>query len=98
MKVEDLAEMAHMSVSSFHQHFKSVTSMSPLSYQKVLRLQEARRLMLSATRDASAASRQVGYLSASQFSREYARFFGQPPTRDIARLADQGLPAVDVTH
>ncbi len=98
MKVEDLAEMAHMSVSSFHQHFKSVTSMSPLSYQKVLRLQEARRLMLSATRDASAASRQVGYLSASQFSREYARFFGQPPTRDIARLADQGLPAVDETH
>ncbi|MBL8095713.1 MAG: AraC family transcriptional regulator [Anaerolineales bacterium] len=98
MKVEELAEMAHMSVSSFHQHFKSVTSMSPLNYQKVLRLQEARRLMLSTIHDAGAASRQVGYLSASQFSREYARFFGQPPTKDITRLADQGLSAIDVTR
>lgn len=98
MKVDDLAGMAHMSVSAFHQHFKSVTSMSPLHYQKVMRLQEARRLMLSTTHDAGTASRLVGYLSASQFSREYARFFGQPPTRDIARLADQGLPAVDETR
>jgi len=85
-KVEELAELVHMSVSSFHEHFKSVTSMSPLQYQKVLRLQEARRLMLSAMMDASAASQQVGYLSASQFSREYSRFFGSAPTRDIARL------------
>ena len=86
MKVEDLAELVHMSVSSFHEHFKSVTSMSPLHYQKVLRLQEARRLMLSAMMDAGAASQRVGYLSPSQFSREYSRFFGNAPTRDIARL------------
>ena len=86
MKVEDLAELVHMSVSSFHEHFKSVTSMSPLHYQKVLRLQEARRLMLSTMMDAGSASQRVGYLSASQFSREYSRFFGSAPTRDIGRL------------
>ena len=86
MKVEELAELVHMSVSSFHEHFRAVTSMSPLHYQKVLRLQEARRLMLSAMMDASAASQRVGYLSASQFSREYSRFFGNAPTKDIARL------------
>ena len=86
MKVEELAESVNMSVSSFHEHFRSVTSMSPLQYQKVLRLQEARRLMLSAMMDASAACQSVGYLSASQFSREYRRFFGSAPARDIARL------------
>jgi len=86
MKVEELAELVHMSVSSFHEHFKSVTSMSPLHYRKVLRLQEARRLMLSAMMDAGAAGQRVGYLSASQFSREYSRFFGSAPTEDIARL------------
>ena len=86
MKVEELAELVHMSVSSFHEHFKSVTSMSPVHYQKVLRLQEARRLMLSSMMDAGTASQRVGYLSASQFSREYSRFFGSAPTRDIARL------------
>jgi AraC-like DNA-binding protein len=89
MKVEDLAGLVHMSVSSFHEHFKSVTSMSPLHYQKVLRLQEARRLMLSAMVDAGSASQRVGYLSASQFSREYSRFFGSAPTRDIARLRQE---------
>jgi AraC-like DNA-binding protein len=86
MKVEDLAGLVHMSVSSFHEHFKSVTSMSPLHYQKVLRLQEARRLMMSTMIDAGTASQRVGYLSPSQFSREYSRFFGSAPTRDIARL------------
>ena len=86
MKVEELAESVNMSVSSFHEHFRSVTSMSPLQYQKVLRLQEARRLMLSAMMDASAACQRVGYLSASQFSREYRRFFGKAPARDVARL------------
>jgi len=86
MKVEELAGLVHMSVSSFHEHFKSVTSMSPLHYQKVLRLQEARRLMLSTMMDAGAASQRVGYLSPSQFSREYSRFFGCAPTRDISRL------------
>jgi len=89
MKVEELAELVHMSVSSFHEHFKSVTSMSPLHYQKVLRLQEARRLMLSTTVDAGTASQRVGYISASQFSREYSRFFGSAPTRDIARLRQE---------
>ncbi|MGO9865455.1 MAG: AraC family transcriptional regulator N-terminal domain-containing protein [Terriglobales bacterium] len=89
MKVEDLAGLVHMSISSFHEHFKSVTSMSPLHYQKMLRLQEARRLMLSAITDAGTASQRVGYLSASQFSREYSRFFGSAPTRDIARLRQE---------
>jgi len=86
MKVEELADLVHMSGSSFHEHFKAVTSMSPLQFQKVLRLQEARRLMLSTMMDAGTASERVGYLSASQFSREYSRFFGSAPTRDIARL------------
>jgi len=86
VKIEELAELVHMSVSSFHEHFKSVTSMSPLHYQKVLRLQEARRLMLSTMMDAGTASQRVGYLSPSQFSREYSRFFGTAPTRDVARL------------
>jgi AraC-like DNA-binding protein len=88
MKVEALAELAHMSVSSFHQHFKAVTSMSPLQFQKALRLQEARRLMLSTMVDAGTASWRVGYQSASQFSREYGRFFGCPPTKDIASLRE----------
>jgi AraC-like DNA-binding protein len=88
MKVEELAKLAHMSVSSFHQHFKAVTSMSPLQFQKALRLQEARRLMLSTMVDAGTASWRVGYQSASQFSREYGRFFGRAPTKDIARLRE----------
>jgi AraC-like DNA-binding protein len=86
MKVDELAGLVHMSVSSFHEHFKSVTSVSPLHYQKVLRLQEARRLMLSSMMDAGSAGQRVGYLSASQFSREYSRFFGSAPTKDIAKL------------
>jgi len=94
MKVEDLAELVHMSVSSFHEHFKSVTSMSPLRYQKVLRLQEARRLMFSTMADAGTASQRVGYLSPSQFSREYSRFFGAAPARDVARMRQEtGLSA-----
>jgi AraC-like DNA-binding protein len=92
MKVEELAELVHMSVSSFHEHFRSVTSMSPLHYQKVLRLQEARRLMLSAMMDAGTAGQHVGYLSASQFSREYSRFFGSAPTKDIARIRNDSQP------
>ncbi len=92
MKVEELADLVHMSVSSFHEHFRSVTSMSPLHYQKVLRLQEARRLMLSAMMDAGSASQRVGYLSASQFSREYSRFFGSAPTKDITRLRNDSRP------
>ncbi len=92
MKVDELAGMVNMSISSFHEHFKSVTSMTPLQYQKVLRLQEARRLMFSAMMDAGTASQHVGYLSPSQFSREYSRFFGTAPTRDIARLREENSP------
>jgi transcriptional regulator GlxA family with amidase domain len=90
IKVDDLADLSNMSPSSFHQHFKAVTSMSPLQYQKVLRLHEARRLMLARMLDAGSAGREVGYLSASQFSREYARLFGSAPTRDIAKLREDG--------
>jgi AraC-like DNA-binding protein len=88
MKIEALAEMASMSESSFHQHFRAVTSMSPLQFQKVLRLQEARNLMLSKMMDVSSASLHVGYASVSQFSREYSRFFGSAPTKDIAVLRE----------
>ncbi len=98
LAVDDLANLAHMSLSSFHQHFKAVTSMSPLQYQKVLRLHEARRLMLARMVDAGSAGRQVGYLSASQFSREYARLFGSAPTRDIARLRQDGVPVEAVAR
>ncbi|GLH71308.1 AraC family transcriptional regulator [Geothrix rubra] len=93
LDVERLATLAHMSPSSFHQHFKAITSMSPLQYQKALRLQEARRLMLMTMLDAGTAGRRVGYLSPSQFSREYGRYFGSAPTRDMARLRQQAGPA-----
>ena len=82
-----LAKSVHMSASAFHQHFKAVTSLSPVQFQKVLRLQEARHLMLSMI-DVSTASQRVGYLSVSQFSREYRRFFGSAPSKDIARLRE----------
>ncbi len=89
VKVTELAELTHMSVSSFHDHFKAVTSMSPMQYQKALRLQEARRLMLSRQMNAATACRAVGYVSDSQFSRDYSSFFGASPRRDIARLRQQ---------
>lgn len=89
--VDEMAASVDMSASSFHRRFKAVTSMSPLQYQKVLRLHEARRLMLFQQVDASDACHRVGYLSPSQFSREYARFFGSAPTKDIARLRTEGL-------
>lgn len=86
LKVEELAEIARMSASSFHHHFKEVTAMSPLQYQKQLRLMEARRLMLAESRTAAHAAYDVGYESSSQFSREYARMFGLPPAADVSRL------------
>ncbi|MEO0538521.1 MAG: AraC family transcriptional regulator [Cyanobacteria bacterium P01_A01_bin.123] len=86
LRVEELAEQANMSASSFHRHFKAVTSMSPLQYQKQLRLLEARRLMLAEDADATHAAYQVGYESPSQFSREYSRMFGAPPIQDIQQL------------
>jgi AraC-like DNA-binding protein len=75
-----------MSLSGFHQHFKAVTGLSPLQYQKQLRLQEARRLMLGEGLDAAGAAFRVGYESPSQFSREYRRLFGTPPRRDVAAI------------
>jgi AraC-like DNA-binding protein len=86
MRIEELAGQARMSSSSFHHHFKQVTSMSPLQYQKQLRLMEARRLMLAENYNASTAADRVGYESPSQFSREYARMFGAAPIGDIQRL------------
>jgi AraC-like DNA-binding protein len=90
VRVEYLAELAGMSPASFHRHFKSATAMSPLQYQKMLRLHEARRLLVVSA-DASRAAYQVGYESASQFSREYARMFGSPPSRDAERLRGEGI-------
>ena len=86
LRIDDLAARAGMSPSTFHHHFRSVTALSPLQYQKQLRLQEARRLMLSDRIDAATAAFQVGYESPSQFSREYNRLFGAPPLRDINNL------------
>jgi AraC-like DNA-binding protein len=81
-----VAAEARMSSSALHQHFKAVTAMSPLQYQKQIRLQEARRLILTHSIDAASAAHNVGYESPSQFSREYRRLFGAPPVRDIERL------------
>ncbi|MDM0049416.1 AraC family transcriptional regulator [Variovorax sp. J22R115] len=91
LRVEDLADEVHMSVSSLHQHFKAVTAMSPLQFQKQLRLQESRRIMISEHVDAATAGHRVGYESQSQFNREYSRFFGLPPARDVKRLRELQL-------
>lgn len=88
-KIEELAEIANMSVSSLHRHFKEVTAMSPIQFQKQVRLQEARRLLLSESADAADVAFRVGYESPSQFSREYSRMFGLPPKEDIKRLREQ---------
>jgi AraC-like DNA-binding protein len=86
LRIDDLAAQVNMSTSTFHHHFRAVTAMSPLQYQKWLRLNEARRLMLAENQDATTAAVQVGYESPSQFSREYGRLFGAPPLRDITSL------------
>lgn len=86
LSMESLAHDLGMSVSSFHQHFKTATSMSPLQFQKLLRLQEARRLLLAEELDAGSAAARVGYDDASQFNREYKRHFGLPPMRDVAMM------------
>lgn len=80
-----------MSVSGFHHHFKTVTALSPLQFQKQLRLQEARRLMLSEDLDATSAAYRVGYLDAAYFNREYKSLFGVPPMRDVQRLRGETL-------
>ena len=94
LRVDDLAAEVHMSVSSLHQHFKAVTAMSPLQFQKQLRLQESRRIMIGEHVDAATAGHRVGYESQSQFNREYSRFFGSPPARDIKRLRETQLGRV----
>jgi len=86
LRIDDLARDLGMSVSGFHHHFKSVTAMSPLQFQKQIRLQEARRLMLGGDMDAASAGFRVGYEDPSYFSRDYKKLFGAPPQRDIARL------------
>jgi AraC-like DNA-binding protein len=86
LRIEDVAREAGMSASAFHHHFKAVTAMSPLQFQKRMRLQEARGLMLAEHLDAASAGHRVGYGDASQFSREYRRLFGAPPARDVERL------------
>jgi AraC-like DNA-binding protein len=101
-RVELLATMAGMSVAAFYRHFKAITAMTPIQYQKRLRLLKARRLLLFEPRDAAAIAFAVGYESASQFSREYARMYGMPPVRDMARFrmpftADRGS-SIDVSR
>jgi AraC-like DNA-binding protein len=88
LRIEDIARELGMSVSGFHHHFKAVTALSPLQFQKQLRLQEARRLMLGEDLDAASAGYRVGYGDASHFTREYKRLFGAPPIRDVERLRE----------
>ena len=96
LRVEQLASIASMSAATLHRHFRDLTAMSPLQYQKQLRLQAARHRMLTAKLDASSAAFEVGYESASQFSREYKRHFGKPPMQDVQalRLSDEAQPHV----
>ncbi|GAB2571166.1 AraC family transcriptional regulator [Dyella jejuensis] len=86
LRISDLASMVNMSASSLHHHFREITAMSPLQYQKMLRLHEARRLLLTEGCDVATAAHRVGYESPSQFSREYSRQHGAPPLRDVTRL------------
>jgi len=95
LRVEDLAEIAGMGVSTLHHHFRVLTAMSPLQYQKQIRLQAARGRMLMDGLDAASAAFEVGYESASQFNREYSRFFGQPPMRDIRTLRSPTAPPLE---
>jgi AraC-like DNA-binding protein len=91
LRIEDIARELGMSVSGFHHHFKAVTAMSPLQFQKQLRLQEARRLMLGEDLDAASAGYSVGYSDASHFTREYKRHFGAPPARDVEQLRETAM-------
>jgi AraC-like DNA-binding protein len=94
LRVEDLAQIAGMGVSTLHHHFRALTAMSPLQYQKQLRLHAARGRMLVDGLDAASAAFEVGYESASQFNREYSRFFGQPPIRDVRTLRSSSAPGL----
>jgi AraC-like DNA-binding protein len=96
VRIEDIARELGMSVSGFHHHFKAVTAMSPLQFQKQLRLQEARRLMLGEELDAASAGYRVGYGDASHFTREYKRLFGAPPMRDVERLREAAMESASL--
>jgi AraC-like DNA-binding protein len=98
LRIERIARELGMSVSGFHHHFKSVTAMSPLQFQKQLRLQEARRLMLGENLDATSAAYRVGYEDASHFNREYKRLFGAPPMRDVERLREAAVDNIEGTY
>jgi AraC-like DNA-binding protein len=95
LRVEDLAQIAGMGLSTLHHHFRALTAMSPLQYQKQIRLQAARARMLVDGLDAASAAFEVGYESASQFNREYSRLFGQPPMRDIRTLRSPGAVSIE---
>ncbi len=96
LRIEEMARELGMSVSGFHHHFKAVAAMSPLQFQKQLRLQEARRLMLSEDLDAAGAGARVGYNDAAHFNREYKSLFGVPPMRDMQRLREEALAIAGV--
>ncbi|MGB8476016.1 MAG: AraC family transcriptional regulator [Candidatus Acidiferrum sp.] len=96
LHVEELAQIATMGVSTLHHHFRMLTAMSPLQYQKQLRLQSARSLMLNNGLDAASAAFEVGYESATQFNREYSRFFGKPPMRDIRAFRSPDVPKLEL--
>ena len=93
LRVEELASLATMSVSSFHRHFRAVTSMTPIQFQKQIRLHEARALLLAEPGDVTGVGFAVGYDSPSQFSREYRRMFGAPPSRDARALRGAAVPS-----
>lgn len=88
LRIDEIAQQVHMSVSGFHAHFKAATAMTPLQFQKQLRLQEARRIMLSEGCDAAQAGFRVGYEDSSHFNRDYKRYFGKPPKRDVGHLRE----------
>jgi len=96
LRVEELAQVAGMAVSTLHHHFRALTAMSPLQYQKQIRLQAARARMLADDVDAASVAFEVGYESASQFNREYSRLFGQPPIRDIRTLRSPAAPRLEL--
>jgi AraC-like DNA-binding protein len=98
LRIDGLAKEFGMSSSGFHEHFKAVTAMSPLQFQKQLRLQEARRLLLGEDLDAATVGYRVGYEDTSQFSREYKRQFGEPPMRDVERLRQTAAPMTSATR
>jgi AraC-like DNA-binding protein len=96
LRVQELAQLANMGISTLHHHFRILTAVSPLQYQKQIRLQSARNLMVNKGLDAATAAFEVGYESATQFNREYSRFFGQPPMRDVRALLSPGAPKLEL--